>query len=264
VSEAARNIVCSGGEPVAITNCLNFGNPYDKGVYYQFVNALKGMGDACLKFETPVTGGNVSFYNQSVMDGEIVPVYPTPTIGMLGILDDANKYMTLDFKNEGDAIYMLGDCREGLGSSEYLQSVHKVKFSPVPHFDLEEEFALQTAVKGLIKNSLIQSAHDISEGGLFISLLESAMAGGLGFDVYTEHTIRKDAYLFGESQSRVIVSVSPANIDAFETVMVDNGFKTTKLGKVTATNLAIDGENFGQTTDWKLAYDNAIGDELDK
>jgi phosphoribosylformylglycinamidine synthase len=264
VSEAARNIVCSGGEPVAITNCLNFGNPYDKGVYYQFVNALKGMGDACLKFETPVTGGNVSFYNQSVMDGEIVPVYPTPTIGMLGILDDANKYMTLDFKNEGDAIYMLGDCREGLGSSEYLQSVHKVKYSPVPHFDLEEEFALQTAVKGLIKNSLIQSAHDISEGGLFISLLESAMAGGLGFDVYTEHTIRKDAYLFGESQSRVIVSVSPANIDAFETVMVDNGFKTTKLGKVTATNLAIDGENFGQTTDWKLAYDNAIGDELDK
>jgi phosphoribosylformylglycinamidine synthase len=264
VSEAARNIVCSGGEPVAITNCLNFGNPYDKGVYYQFVNALKGMGDACLKFETPVTGGNVSFYNQSVMDGEIVPVYPTPTIGMLGILDDANKYMTLDFKNEGDCIYLLGDCHEGLGSSEYLQSVHNVRYSPVPHFDLEEEFALQGAVKKLIKGSLIQSAHDISEGGLFISLLESAMAGGFGFDVKTKNDIRKDAYLFGESQSRVIVSVKKNKIPNFEKTMAAAGVKTTKLGKVTASNLAIDGENFGQTTDWKVAYDNAIGDELDK
>ncbi|MFT5833263.1 MAG: phosphoribosylformylglycinamidine synthase II [Cognaticolwellia sp.] len=263
VSEAARNIVCSGGEPVAITNCLNFGNPYDKGVYYQFVNALKGMGDACLKFETPVTGGNVSFYNQSVMDGEIVPVYPTPTIGMLGILDDANKYMTLDFKNEGDYIYLLGDCREGLGSSEYLQSVHKVRYSPVPHFDLEEEFALQGAVKGLIKNSLIQSAHDISEGGLFISLLESAMAGGLGFDIKTKNDIRKDAYLFGESQSRVVVSVKKNKIPNFEKTMAAAGVKITKLGKVIANSMTIDGEGFGQTTDWKLAYDNAIGDELD-
>jgi phosphoribosylformylglycinamidine synthase II len=263
VSEAARNIVCSGGEPVAITNCLNFGNPYDKGVYYQFVNALKGMGDACLKFETPVTGGNVSFYNQSVMDGEIVPVYPTPTIGMLGILDDANKYMTLDFKNEGDYIYLLGDCREGLGSSEYLQSVHKVRYSPVPHFDLEEEFALQGAVKGLIKNSLIQSAHDISEGGLFISLLESAMAGGLGFDIKTKDDIRKDAYLFGESQSRVVVSVKKNKIPNFEKTMAAAGVKITKLGKVIANSMTIDGEGFGQTTDWKLAYDNAIGDELD-
>jgi phosphoribosylformylglycinamidine synthase len=264
VAEAARNIVCSGGEPVAITNCLNFGNPYDKGVYYQFVNALKGMGDACLKFETPVTGGNVSFYNQSVMDGEIVPVYPTPTIGMLGILDDANDYMTLDFKNEGDAIYLLGDCRAGLGSSEYLQHVHKVRYSPAPHFDLEEEFALQQSVKHLIKNSLIQSAHDISEGGLFISLLESAMAGGFGFDINTENKVRKDAYLFGESQSRVIVSIAADKVDAFESAMKTDGFKSTKIGQVTAANLAIDDEDFGQTKDWKVAYDTAIGDELDK
>lgn len=263
VAEAARNIVCSGGNPVAITNCLNFGNPYDKGVYYQFVNALKGMGDACLKFETPVTGGNVSFYNQSVMDGEIVPVFPTPTIGMLGILDDATKYMTLDFKNEGDTIYMLGDCRDGLGSSEYLQSVHKVKFSPVPHFDLEEEFTLQDAVKGLIKNSLIESAHDISEGGLFISLLESAMAGGFGFDVNTKNDIRKDAYLFGESQSRVVVSVKSNNIPNFEKAMAATGVKITKLGAVTTSSITIDSESYGATSDWKVAYDTAIGDELD-
>ena len=264
VSEAARNVVCSGGEPVAITNCLNFGNPYDKGVYYQFVNALRGMGDACLKFETPVTGGNVSFYNQSNIRGVVEPVFPTPTIGMLGILDDANKYMTLDFKNEGDEIYLLGDTHEGLGSSEYVQHVHGVKHSPVPHFELEEEFALQDTVKKLIKNSLIQSAHDVSEGGLFISLLESAMAGRLGFDINTNGNIRKDAYLFGESQSRVVISAKANKAKEIQKYAAANGVKITKLGTVKANTLAIDSEEFGQTTDWKVAYDNAIGDELDK
>ena len=264
VSEAARNVVCSGGEPVAITNCLNFGNPYDKGVYYQFVNALRGMGDACLKFETPVTGGNVSFYNQSNIRGVVEPVFPTPTIGMLGILDDANKYMTLDFKNEGDEIYLLGDTHEGLGCSEYLQHIHSVKHSPVPHFELEEEFALQDTVKKLIKNSLIQSAHDVSEGGLFISLLESAMAGRLGFDINTNGNIRKDAYLFGESQSRVVISAKANKAKEIQKYAAANGVKITKLGTVKANTLAIDSEEFGQTTDWKVAYDNAIGDELDK
>ncbi|MFK7946609.1 MAG: phosphoribosylformylglycinamidine synthase subunit PurL [Saprospiraceae bacterium] len=264
VSEAARNVVCSGGEPVAITNCLNFGNPYDKGVYYQFVNALRGMGDACKKFETPVTGGNVSFYNQSNIRGVIEPVFPTPTIGMLGILDDANKYMTLDFKNEGDEIYLLGETHEGLGSSEYVQHIHGVKHSPVPHFELEEEFALQDTVKKLIKNSLIQSAHDVSEGGLFISLLESAMAGGLGFDINTTGNIRKDAYLFGESQSRVVVSVKANKAKEIQKYAASNGVKVTKIGTVKTNTLTIDGEDFGQTTDWKVDYDNAIGEELDR
>ncbi len=265
VAEAARNIVCSGGEPVAITNCLNFGNPYDKGVYYQFVNALQGMGDACTKFETPVTGGNVSFYNQSVMNGETVPVYPTPTIGMLGILDDANKYMTLDFKNEGDIIYLLGDdMQEGLGSSEYLQSIHNVQYSPVPHFELDEEFALQGLVKNLITKSLIQSAHDVSEGGLFISLLESAMAGGFGFTIQTKKGIRKDAYLFGESQSRIIVSIKAKNIPNIEKYAAAAGVKVTKIGQVVAGTITIDDENYGAITDWKVAYDNAIGNELDQ
>jgi phosphoribosylformylglycinamidine synthase len=263
VSEAARNVVCSGGEPVAITNCLNFGNPYDTGVYYQFVHALRGMGDACKKFETPVTGGNVSFYNQSNIRGVIEPVFPTPTIGMLGILDDANKYMTLDFKNEGDEIYLLGETHEGLGSSEYVQHIHGVKHSPVPHFDLEEEFALQDTVKKLIKNSLIQSAHDISEGGLFISLLESAMAGGLGFDINTDGNIRKDAYLFGESQSRVVVSIKADQAKELQKYAAANGVKLSKIGTVTADSLTIDGEHFGKTADWKVDYDNAIGDELD-
>jgi phosphoribosylformylglycinamidine synthase len=132
VAEAARNIVCSGGQPLGVTNCLNFGNPYNPEVYYQFVNAIKGMGEACVKFDTPVTGGNVSFYNQSP-DG---PVYPTPTIGMVGLLDNPHKKMTMDFKNSGDSIYLIGKSSNDINSSEYLHKIHGVEFSPAPHFEL--------------------------------------------------------------------------------------------------------------------------------
>ena len=135
VAEAARNIVCQRRRPLGVTNCLNFGNPYDPEVYYQFVNAVKGMGDACMKFNTPVTGGNVSFYNQNP-EG---PVYPTPTIGMVGLLEDRRNKMTLDFKEPGDLIFMLGKYRNDINSSEYLYSIHGVEFSPAPHFDLDEE-----------------------------------------------------------------------------------------------------------------------------
>jgi phosphoribosylformylglycinamidine synthase II len=140
VAEAARNITCSGGVPAAITNCLNFGNPYNPEVYYQFTNAIKGMGEACRKFNTPVTGGNVSFYNQTVLPEGTEPVYPTPTIGMLGILDDYKNQMTLDFKAEGDLIFMLGNAKNDISSSEYLRIEHDIHHSPTPHFELEEEF----------------------------------------------------------------------------------------------------------------------------
>ena len=167
VSEAARNIVCSGAEPLAITNCLNFGNPYNPEVYWQFTNAIKGMGAACKKFGTPVTGGNVSFYNQSSYEG---PIFPTPTIGMLGVLDKKNR-MTLDFKQEGDLIYVIGEMRDDMACSEYLYSFHKVKLSPAPFFELDEEFKVQQAVSAIIKKGLIRSAHDCSDGGLFITCL---------------------------------------------------------------------------------------------
>ena len=140
VSEAARNISCSGGIPAAITNCLNFGNPYNPEVYYQFTNAIKGMGEACRKFNTPVTGGNVSFYNQTVLPDGTEPVYPTPTIGMLGILENYKNQMTLGFKTEGDLIFMLGNAKNDISSSEYLRVVHDIHHSPTPHFELEEEF----------------------------------------------------------------------------------------------------------------------------
>jgi phosphoribosylformylglycinamidine synthase len=253
VSEAARNIVCSGGEPVAITNCLNFGNPYNPEVYYQFVHAIKGMGDACTKLGTPVTGGNVSFYNQSE-DG---PVYPTPTIGMVGILDNLDQKMTMFFRNEGDVIYMVGQHRDDINCSEYLHHICGVTHSPAPHFELEEEAALQATVLGLTRNKQIVSAHDTAEGGLFVTLIESAMKNNMGFSIDTDASIRKDAYLFGEAQSRVVVSVSAAQQAAFEAAMAGKAFS--KLGTVNATGrIQIDGADWGNIKDWKEAYDTAI------
>ena len=254
VAEAARNIVCAGGEPVAITNCLNFGNPYNPEVYYQFAEAIRGMGEACRKFETPVTGGNVSFYNQYAHDGAVIPVYPTPTIGMLGLLDDYNQMMTLDFKNEGDTIYLIGTSRDDIGSSEYLRSVCGVEFSTCPHFDLDEEYNMQQVLKKAVGQKLVQSAHDISDGGVFAALLESAMPGGLGFDIQSNKNVRKDAWLFGEAQSRALVSVRTEQIADFERFLQSENAPYELLGTVSGPQLLIDGENWGSTAEWKRVY----------
>lgn len=254
VSEAARNIVCSGGVPVAITNCLNFGNPYNPEVYYQFVHAIKGMGDACTKLGTPVTGGNVSFYNQSTDDG---PVYPTPTIGMVGVLDSIEDKMSMHFKNEGDVIYLLGQQREDINCSEYLHHICNVSHSPAPHFDMEEEYQLQEMVMKLIREKAIQSAHDCSEGGVFVTLVESCMWGNKGFQVAIDSDMRKDAWLFGEAQSRVVVSVKADKVAQFEAAL--GGHPATKLGMVKGDgHLFVGGADWGHITDWKKAYDEAI------
>jgi len=256
VAEAARNIVCSGGQPLGITNCLNFGNPYDPEVYYQFVEAIRGMGEACRKFDTPVTGGNVSFYNQNPEGA----VYPTPTIGMVGLLDDVNRKMTMDFKSDYDLIYLLGKGSGDIASSEYLHKVHQVEYSPAPQFDIEEELALQKKVLELIKKGIIESAHDISEGGLFISLVESGFNNDLGFDIKTDPSIRKDGFLFGEAQSRIAVSVNASNVEAFEAAV--KGIPSMKLGIVTGGEIRVDGEDWGNITAWKQKYDNAISQLL--
>jgi len=258
VAEAARNIVCAGGEPVAITNCLNFGNPYNPEVYYQFAEAIRGMGDACRKFDTPVTGGNVSFYNQANMHGKVVPVFPTPTIGMLGVVDDHNKVMTLDFKKEGDVIYLIGQSRDDIGSSEYVRSVHGVEYSNCPYFDLNEEANLHQTIAGLIRENLVQSVHDISEGGAFVALLESAQAGNTGFAVEANAAVRKDAWLFGEAQSRAIISVRPEQTADFERFLNQNNVVFEKAGNVGGNAVVIDGENWGAVADWKRTYDTVL------
>ena len=258
VAEAARNIVCSGGEPIGVTNCLNFGNPYDPEVYYQFVKAVTGMGDACRKFNTPVTGGNVSFYNQNP-EG---PVYPTPTIGMVGILDDFSTQTTLDYKKEGDLIILIGESKNDIASSEYLHKLKSVEYSPAPHFEIEEEYKVQQFITAIIKDKLINSAHDISEGGLMITLLEKGFYKNLGFEVDARKlhlSLRNDAYWFGEAQSRVVVTVKD------ELILSEIVKKARKedinvsfLGRVTSGAVHVNGVSFGSIKEWKEKYDTAI------
>ncbi|MEY4954567.1 MAG: hypothetical protein RI981_652 [Bacteroidota bacterium] len=261
VAEAARNIVCSGGTPVAITNCLNFGNPYVPEVYWQFVGAIKGMKKACEAFETPVTGGNVSFYNQSSDEG---PVFPTPTIGMLGILEKPENKMTLDFKAEGDLVYLVGESVNDIASSEFLYSYRKVKASPAPHFDLPTEQLVQKGILGLIEGKLIQSAHDVSDGGVLVTLAESAFPRGLGFDVKSVAGIRQDAMWFGEAQSRVIVSVAPAKQAAFEAHLAGLGVKSTQLGTVKGTDMVVDGQVLSSLAKASGSYFTALETALTK
>ena len=252
VSEAARNIACTGGQPLGVTNCLNFGNPYDNEVYYQFVESIKGMSEACQKFETPVTGGNVSFYNQSPSG----PVYPTPVIGMVGIIQDVNKKMTLHFKNEGDLIYLLGHQKTDVGSSEYLHKICQIEHSPAPYFNLEEEYHLHQDLLSLIEKGLVVSAHDLSEGGLFVALIESAMAGDKGFSMdYDSTTTREDAFLFGEAQGRAVVSVSPGAKEKFEACLT---IPSIQIGKVSEGEITLNGQSWGTVGNWKNLYDRSI------
>ena len=255
VAEAARNIVCSGGQPLGVTNCLNFGNPYDPEVYYQFTEAIKGMGAACVKFDTPVTGGNVSFYNQSP-DG---PVYPTPTIGMVGLLDSVADKMTMYFKEAGDSIYVIGHIKNDIGSSEYVHKIVGEEFSSAPYFNLDEEFDMQQFVLKLIQEKVIVSAHDISEGGLMVTLLESSFNKNLGFSVSQENNdIRKDAFWFGEAQGRVVVSVNEKMKADFEKLVSQSSVPVTKIGHVNEGGVEVNGQSWGTVDEWKMIYDNAI------
>ena len=263
VSEAARNIRCAGGVPSAITNCLNFGNPYNPESFWQFVGAIKGMSEACLKFNTPVTGGNVSFYNQTSKDGVEIPVFPTPTIGMIGLVEDKEKVMTLDFKQKGDLIFILGQSHNDISSSEYLVSHHGIDASPAPYFNLEEEFAMHNELYALIQNGLINAAHDIADGGLFVAATEMAMPRELGFDIVTDSEVREDAFLFGEGQGRVLVTVDEDNEDDFIEHMAESNVSFTLLGHVTKGKMMIDDEHYGFIQEAKATYDNSLAKHLE-
>ena len=262
VSEAARNITCSGGIPSAVTNCLNFGNPYNPEVYWQFVGSIKGMSAACEKFETPVTGGNVSFYNQTQIGDKIEPVFPTPTIGMIGVVEDKKFITTLSYKTKGDLIFMIGANREDISSSQYLVNIHGITNSSTPHFDLEEEYANQRQVQMLIREGVLNSAHDLSEGGLWVGLLEKGFASGLGFDITLPAEFRKDAVLFGEAASRILVTVSEENKDKFIDLMMLNGCDFDLMGHVTKGGIRVDDEDWGSVSDYQEIYDNALGATL--
>jgi phosphoribosylformylglycinamidine synthase len=243
VAEAARNIACTGATPIGVTNCLNFGNPYDPEVFWQFKEAVRGMGDACKAFGTPVTGGNVSFYNESP-DGAI---YPTPTIGMIGLIEDITKVVSSDFKNEGDAIIFLSACDDldCLGGSEYLYQRTGQVAGQAPTCDLSKQAALVQTLIDLADQRLLNSAHDVSEGGLAVALAECCFAQGterpMGANVHVQNkNIRKDNLLFGERQGIVILSCDPKNVDQIIAISKKHDMKADLIGTVGGNRLIID------------------------
>lgn len=252
VAEAARNVVCVGAEPVAITNCLNFGNPYDPEVFFQFKEAIRGMGDACLSFNTPVTGGNVSFHNESKKNA----VYPTPTIGMLGLIDDLTKTMSYDFKNEGDVVCLIGNNREELGGSEYLKVIHNKVVGNAPELNLEDEVNLQRATLELIRSGLINSAHDTAEGGLAVTLAESSMnKNDIGCEVNLSNTAQA---LFGESQSRIVISFSNDNAAKVKKVLAKHNVNHFDLGLTKKDTFKLNDSINIKIEEIKDLYENAI------
>jgi phosphoribosylformylglycinamidine synthase len=224
-------------------------------VYYQFVEAIRGMGDACRAFQTPVTGGNVSFYNQNP-DG---PVFPTPTIGMVGVLDDFATRLSLAFQQTGDLIYLVGKVVDDIACSEYLYQLKGVPYSPAPYFNLEEELAVQQFITQANQKKMLASAHDISEGGVIIALLESAYPSNFGFTVNAQHNaIRKDAFWLGEAQGRVVVSIQPQWQDSLLQLANEAGIPLMALGTVAEKNVLVNGEAWGNIETFRNEYDTAI------
>ena len=262
VAEAARNLVCSGAKPLAITNCLNFGNPYDQEVYWTFAECVTGMGEACRIFKTPVTGGNVSFYNE---DPQRV-VYPTPVVGMIGLVEDLKHITTMWFKEEGDVIVLLGENREDLGATEYLKVVHGLVKGEIPELDLEKEKRVQEACLELIRTGKVRSAHDCAEGGIAAALAECCVASPdrWGAKVRLEDQIRPDAVLFGESQSRIIITSKPEDEAFLEEVAKKHWIPYCKLGKVEGHSLNIEGMIDLPVSKLAEAYESGIERIMEK
>lgn len=259
VAEAARNVVCSGAKPLAITNCLNFGNPYHPEAYFQFVQAIKGMSTACKALETPVTGGNVSFYNHSEIAGKQIPVYPTPSIGMLGLISENSQFTGLSWQEEGEIIYILGKTINDLGSSEYLRFIHNIEHSPCPSFDMNDEILLQKTIFELTSSCLLSSCHDVSNGGLLVTLFESALENYLGCEISLDsNNIRQDALLFGEGGSRAVISIHKDNEPKFLEILTEYKLPYSRLGHVGGDSLIVNGENFGVVKELSEIFNQSL------
>jgi phosphoribosylformylglycinamidine synthase len=239
VAEAARNLAASGAEPIGVTNCLNFGSPEKPEVMWQFQQAIAGLRDACLAFGTPVVSGNVSFYNET--EGRSIP--PTPVIGMVGLLEDAALHVTQWFKAEGDAVVLLGRNREELGGSEYLAVIHHQVRGALPWIDLDIERRLIHVVLAAARDGLLRSAHDVSEGGLAVALAECCISSetgtALGARIDLESGLRPDAWLFGESHARMVVSVRRRHLTQLREIARHEDVPLTMLGEVRGQHLEI-------------------------
>ncbi|OGO01518.1 MAG: phosphoribosylformylglycinamidine synthase II [Chloroflexi bacterium RBG_13_53_26] len=237
VAEAARNLVCTGAEPLAVTDCLNMGNPERPDIYYQLKECIRGMAAACRRLNTPVISGNVSLYNET--KGRAV--YPTPVVGMVGLIEDIDRYCTSGFKDEGDVVFLLGSVDEGgLAGSEYLELIHGL-VSGRPIIDLDQEKRVQHCCLSLIRKGVVKSAHDCSDGGLAIALAECCIMGSVGFRGGWPIKGRLDEALFGEAPSRIVVSVSSNKVADVKKMAARHGVKLTKLGVVGGRKIIIEG-----------------------
>jgi phosphoribosylformylglycinamidine synthase len=239
VAEAARNLVCSGAHPAAVTDCLNFGNPEKPESFWQFKNCLEGIVRVCKEFNISVVSGNVSFYNESPKSA----INPTPTIGMIGIINDLHKVCSQNFKQEGDVIILLGDCKEELGASAYLKEIHHLTKGDAPQLDLKLEQAVQQTALAAIEKGLVNSAHDCSEGGLAVALAESCISHKdkmIGAKIIKlNYEIRLDALLFGESQSRIILSCSKDCLEKIRKIALEFKAPFCVIGKTGGRALRI-------------------------
>lgn len=257
VAESARNVVCTGASPLAITNCLNFGNPYKPEVYWQFKEAVAGIGEACRAFGTPVTGGNVSFYNESPQ----ASVYPTPVIGMLGLIEDVSNVVTSSFKQDGDVIILLGETKGHIGGSEYLKCIHGVVAGDAPALDLSMEKRVQKVCLEAIEQKLVSSAHDCSDGGLAVALAECCIVdqeGSIGCtaDMGEHSDVRFDFQLFGEDQSRILISTDRQNVSKVQRLAAQHSVPIKMLGEVGGQALRFKGSFSVDLEDLSRAYEN--------
>ena len=255
VAEAARNVACSGAKPMAITNCLNFGNPHKPEIYWQLSEAVRGMGEACRAFETPVTGGNVSLYNENPQ----AAIYPTPVIGMLGLLEDYSKALDQAFKTPGDKVLLLGDLSGKLGASEYLKLKTGKALGLPPRIDLDQEKHLQELLRELAEQRLLKSAHDCSEGGLAVCVAESCLSGNTGANLNLAISGSKAETYFGESGAMVVVSATEASLPLIQELATHHKIPVSVLGEVIPEQrLIINSDISVETGSLKTVYSNAI------
>ncbi len=254
LAEAARNVACVGGEPAAITDCLNFGNPEKPEVFWTFHEAIRGLSDACTEWGIPVISGNVSFYNESFGN----PIYPTPTVGLVGLIDDVSVTATVAFKDAGDVIVLVGETFDELGGSEYLKSVHGLVTGAPPALDLELEAAVQSAVRAAVRAGIAKSAHDCSEGGMAVTLAESAIAGGIGCSVYLDDDLAGVSSLFSESQSRVVLTVAEGDMDGLLEIFDANEVPFAVLGQVGGERLHIGEKIDVDLNTMKLIFEHTL------
>jgi phosphoribosylformylglycinamidine synthase len=239
LAEATRNLVCVGAEPAGVTDCLNFGNPEKPERFWQFKQCVTGLADACRSMNLPVVSGNVSFYNET----PDTAVYPTPVLGVVGVLDDVHKHCTTSFKSEGDVVILLGDTADDRGGTEYLKRAHGLVTGRPPALDLEKEKRVQAVCLAAVRDGLAASAHDCSDGGLAVALAECCIHGGIGARLRLPvqlSAIRLDAALFGESPSRIVVSAEAPNAERIRELAADQSVAAHILGKVAGDELLIE------------------------